>query len=49
MNQTPVKLLGWDDLKERGIKDSKANLPQGQSGEVSHSGPPGEIARVARA
>jgi prophage regulatory protein len=24
--QTPVKLLGWDDLKERGIKDSKPTL-----------------------
>jgi len=26
MNQTPVKLLGWDDLKDRGIKDSKATI-----------------------
>jgi predicted DNA-binding transcriptional regulator AlpA len=24
--QAPVKLLGWDDLKERGIKDSKPTL-----------------------
>jgi len=26
MNQTPVKLLGWDGLKQRGIKDSKATI-----------------------
>ena len=27
--QQPVRLLGWDDLRAKGIKDSKANnLPQ---------------------
>ena len=26
MKQTSVKLLGWADLKERGIKDSKATI-----------------------
>ena len=27
----PIKLLGWDDLRDRGIKDFKANhLPQNQ-------------------
>jgi prophage regulatory protein len=24
--QTPIKLLGWNDLKQRGIKDSKPTL-----------------------
>ena len=24
--QAPVKLLGWDDLRERGIKDSKPTI-----------------------
>lgn len=24
--QTPIKLLGWDDLKQRGIKNSKPTI-----------------------
>ena len=29
--QQPVRLLGWDDLRDRGIKDFKAHhLPQNQ-------------------
>jgi predicted DNA-binding transcriptional regulator AlpA len=26
MNQTPVRLLGWDDLRAKGIKDSKPTI-----------------------
>ena len=44
----PIRLLGWEDLRARGIKDSKGYpLPQDQSREIPAASLSRQISRLA--
>ena len=50
LNDKPIRLLGWEDLRERGIKDSKPTIyRKSQRREIPTADLSRQISRLARA